>query len=530
MKCFAGAAVAFAATLPLLALQSPTDGRLALSGGRIYSSPDAIPIYDGVVLVDAGRITTVGPRAKIVVPDGVKTIDCKGLAIVAGFQNSHAHFTEPRFEGAASQQRDQLAGHLKAMLTQWGVTTVVDTGSELANTLAVRRRVESGEIAGPRILTAGSPLYPVAGVPYYLRDLPPRLLAMLPQPRDPADAAAVVQRQLQQGADLVKLFTGSWVERGKVKPMDREIATAAVAETHRARKLVFSHASNVAGLDVATRSGVDVIAHALDDTRGLTPAHLEEMKRRNMAMIPTLALFRGDPDVIDEVRTFARLGGDILFGTDIGYLPPFNPAEEYRLMAAAGLGWREILASLTTAPARRFGEAATRGTVAPGMVADLVVLAADPKVDVLDADALARVRYTIRAGQIIYAATDANADEVTELKNMQQRIVQALLAHKRDDYAAMLAPEWRVTGMDGSVMTKAQVLEMLFAPPESLILEASEDDLDVRIVGAGMAVVTGRSTFKARDGTRIVLRFTDVAVKRDGRWLIVASHATALTP
>jgi imidazolonepropionase-like amidohydrolase len=68
-------------------------------------------------------------------------------------------------------------------------------------------------------------------------------------------------------------------------------------------------------------------------------------------------------------------------------------------MAGAGLDWREILASLTTAPAERFGEAGRRGSVTPGMDADIVVLAADPAVDV---KAYAKVRYTIRGGRIVY--------------------------------------------------------------------------------------------------------------------------------
>jgi imidazolonepropionase-like amidohydrolase len=70
-------------------------------------------------------------------------------------------------------------------------------------------------------------------------------------------------------------------------------------------------------------------------------------------------------------------------------------------MASAGLGWREILASLTTSPAARFGEASRRGTIAPGLDADLVVLAADP---VRDVRAFADVRYAIRAGRVVYSA------------------------------------------------------------------------------------------------------------------------------
>ena len=123
-----------------------------------------------------------------------------------------------------------------------------------------------------------------------------------------------------------------------------------------------------------------------------------------MALVPTLKLFGGDRwlfEILDEVRDYARLGGAILFGTDVGYLPDYDPTAEYLLMASAGLGWREILASLTTAPAARLGEESRRGRIAPGMDADLVVLAADPARDVRG---FADVRYVVRGGRVIYTA------------------------------------------------------------------------------------------------------------------------------
>ena len=101
------------------------------------------------------------------------------------------------------------------------------------------------------------------------------------------------------------------------------------------------------------------------------------------------------------MRNYARDGGQILFGTDVGYLKDFDPTAEYEFMSAAGLGWREVLASLTTSPAQRFGEQARRGRVAPGQDADLVVLASDP---VRGPRAFADVRWTIRGGRVIYGA------------------------------------------------------------------------------------------------------------------------------
>jgi imidazolonepropionase-like amidohydrolase len=102
--------------------------------------------------------------------------------------------------------------------------------------------------------------------------------------------------------------------------------------------------------------------------------------------------------ITTEVKDYAAAGGQILFGTDVGYTDAFDTTEEYRLMSAA-LDWRAILRALTTAPAERFGYAARKGRIAQGMDADLVLLDADPA---QDPTAFARVRDTIRAGRVIW--------------------------------------------------------------------------------------------------------------------------------
>jgi imidazolonepropionase-like amidohydrolase len=125
------------------------------------------------------------------------------------------------------------------------------------------------------------------------------------------------------------------------------------------------------------------------------------MKAPNVGLVPTLKLLASDGrrEVLDQVRDYARLGGQILFGTDVGYLADYDPLREYELMEAAGLTWRQILASLTTDPAIRFNETGRRGRLAQGMDGDLVVLGADP---MRGSRALADVRFTIRTGRVIF--------------------------------------------------------------------------------------------------------------------------------
>jgi imidazolonepropionase-like amidohydrolase len=377
---------------------------IALVGAKIYTAPDEAPITDGTVVVHAGKIAAVGKTGEISFSSGAKIIPCTGKTITAGFQNSHVHFTEPeKWMDSANIPANTLTERFQAMLTRYGFTTVVDTGSLLPNTVEIRRRVESGEVVGPRILTAGAPLYPPNGVPYYIKDsVPPEILKILPQPETPEAAVGVVDSDLDGGADIIKLFTGSWVERGKVKPMPVEVAKAAVEEAHRRGVLVFTHPSNVPGLEVALEAHLDVLAHSIEELDGWNSSYIERMKKANMAMIPTLKLFGEDsdlPKILEEVVSYRHAGGQILFGTDVGYLTDYDPSKEYELMQRAGLTPMQILESLTTAPAARFGESKKRGRVAVGMDADLVVLMGDPNVDARN---FAKACVTLRGGRIIY--------------------------------------------------------------------------------------------------------------------------------
>ncbi len=230
------------------------ESTLTLLGATVYTSPTDPPIQDGTIVIRGGKIAAVGKNNDVVIPEHGSRVAFIGRVITAGFQNSHVHFTESKWADAANQPAKKLHEQLNDMLLRYGFTTVVDTGSFLQNTNAIRRRIESGEIAGPRILTAGGPLYPPDGVPYYLHDLPPEILKLMAQPATPAAAVSVVDDDLAGGADIIKLFTGSWIARGKVKPMPVDVATAAVEEAHKRGKLVFTHPSNVAGLAGGSRS------------------------------------------------------------------------------------------------------------------------------------------------------------------------------------------------------------------------------------------------------------------------------------
>jgi len=383
---------------------------LALVGARIYASPGATPISAGVVLVQGGLIRAIGTRQAVPIPAGAKLLDCSGTTIVAGFWNSHVHFTEPHWERADTLPAAVLTEQLRAMLTRYGFVRVLDTGSLLANTLALRRRVGEGEVIGPEILTTGSGFVPEHASPFDI------LPDSLPELRSAEEARAKVASRLREGADAIKLFTGSSASPTTLVPMPLAIVRAAAAEAHRYKKLVLAHPGNTAGLEAALEGGVDILAHTSPEG-GLWPARrLEQMKQARLGLIPTLKLWvfelrrRGADSLsierfrgiaIAQLRSYLERGGEILFGTDVGYMTDYDPTDEYLYMEQAGMSFQQILAALTTSPASRFGiSGRVTGRLEVGKEADLVILDGHPERDVR---ALAQVRGVLRRGRAIFA-------------------------------------------------------------------------------------------------------------------------------
>jgi imidazolonepropionase-like amidohydrolase len=393
----------------------PEGDNLALVGARIYPSPSAKPIIKGTVLIRGGKIIAVGEEGKIKISPNTMKINCAGLTLTAGFWNSHVHFTELKWEKAASLPSSQLTEQLQDMFTRYGFTTVFDTGSYWEITKAIRQRVESGTVKGPRIFSTGEILFPKGGA------LPPDLLkasgtiaGKMPEIENKREAIELVRQKLRSGVDAIKIYAQTFWNPDLKMPL--EIIRAITAEAHRHGKLVFVHPSNSYGLEAAIDSGVDIIVHTTPQTGQWNDALIVSMKRANISLIPTLKLWRIEGERgsapseavqkfvdmgINQLRAYFQAGGKILFGTDVGYIQDYDPTEEYQQMGRAGMRFQDILASLTTTPAERFGGPDRTGRIAPGMDADIVLLADDPANGI---EALSEVRYTLRKGRVIYQA------------------------------------------------------------------------------------------------------------------------------
>jgi imidazolonepropionase-like amidohydrolase len=383
---------------------------VALVGATIYVNPVDEPIRDGVVLIQGEKIVSVGRRAQLQFPETAHALDCFGLTITAGLCNSHVHFFERKWADAAAIPAPELTHQLENMLTRYGFTNVFDTGSVWENTRRLRDRIDSGEVPGPRIRSTGEGLVPPGALPS------DQVLGMMgvmklpaPEVADAAQAAAAARKLLDAGVDGIKLFASA--PRGA--PLPESVFQAAVDEAHLANKPVFVHPNNAADVLAAVRGGVDIVAHTTPHSGPWEDSLVTTMKERRVALTPTLTLWKyymrhdrlsaqekvADTEV-SQLRAWLAAGGTVLFGTDLGAVE-YDPTEEYTLMAQAGMTFPQILASLTTSPTERFGDANKLGRIAPGFQADLAVFQQDPATNL---QAMAHIKYTLRAGKIIYRA------------------------------------------------------------------------------------------------------------------------------
>ena len=356
---------------------------LALVGGKVYASPDATPLDDAVVVTANGVITAIGSRSEVQIPSDARVIDCTGKTVVAGFWNSHVHFTQAVWKNAGSRAcRTDGRAHA-------GDADAVGFHRRMGPRL---RRTQYHAVAPARQFRRGAgPGYP-SGRQHLPQGtaIPPICRRRCNSPKPPRRTKPRNWRApiCGFGLDGMKLFTGSFKGSGKpVVNMDPAIAKAAVDVAHAAGKPVFAHPQNMAGVEAVIAAGVDVMAHTVAGEPVYSPEQLARFKQQGIALIPTLSLFAKlpvGPDIaarlvattVNQVKAFSDNGGPVLFGTDVGFTTYYDTTLEYELMHRA-LSERQILASLTTNPAQYF-KAAKKGRVEKGFDADVVVLDGDP--------------------------------------------------------------------------------------------------------------------------------------------------------
>ncbi len=388
---------------------------------------DNVAVFDGTgaaprpgmrVEISGGRIGEVGPALGAdAAQDPRRVIALDGATVLPGLIDLHLHLVwDGSANPVATNARDgtqmtvvKAVEHARRTLHA-GITTVRDVGSIEDIAITVARASDDGVFRGPRIVASGQTLIMTGGHDPFWGIMVD----------GPGEALKAVRRQVYAGAGVIKLSaTGGVYGRASGEDvgqaeLSREEIEVICREAHRFGLKVAAHAIGEQGIANAVHGGVDTIEHG----HFLTPGLAAEMARRGTVLIPTLFVYRqiasmpGIPAYAQHkaqaiverhqqaVRHAREAGVVIGAGTDAG--SPLSPhpclVEELACLIDAGLTRAEALTAATGDAAGVLGLEDRIGTVAPGMVADLVAVGGDPTVDL---DHLRDVRLVVKDGDIV---------------------------------------------------------------------------------------------------------------------------------
>lgn len=321
-----------------------------------------VRVFDGTgltgpttVIIDGGLIGSD--------PTGGHAVDGGGATVLPGLFDAHVHLIFP----------DDLR-----KLAEHGITTAFDMACW------PKEHVDSFRGRIPDIRSAGVPAIGPGGNHARMPGMPAEAILTAPE-----QAAPFVARRLAEGSDYIKV-----VIEGDL--LDQPTIDAVIAEGKAHGKLTVAHASSVDAYHRAVRAGADVITHVPRD--GVVDADtVTRMVEQGQIAVPTLAMMEAVITGVrpegqdyaysrDSVTALHAAGVPILAGTDAfsGPAPLPNPVthgpslhHELALLVEAGLTERDALRAATDLPARYFG-LSDRGTVRPGLRADLILIDGDP--------------------------------------------------------------------------------------------------------------------------------------------------------
>lgn len=401
----------------------------AIHGATLIDGTGADPIPNATIIIEEGRIARLG--AGIDIPRDAEVIDAEGRTVMPGIIDCHVHITarpatmQENVLTPPSLRLFQAARHALDTL-EAGITAVRDaSGAPLGFKLAIER----GLIPGPRLRISVGALSQTGGhgdstMPSGVR----MRRSMGPEwPDTLVDGVEEVRKAtralLRAGADFIKLCSTG----GVMSPSDEPDATqftpeeisVMVYEAQAAGKTCMAHAQGARGIMNALVAGVESIEHGI----WLTDAVIEEMKRRNAFLVPTLVaplwvLRRAEKDpssvlpqalrkakevVEDHKASFRRAvaaGIRIAMGTDSGVGPHGSNAEELERMVEGGLTPMQAIVATTKTASECIHMEREIGTLEPGKLADLLVVDGDPLADIRvlqDKDRLALIMQGGRA-------------------------------------------------------------------------------------------------------------------------------------
>ncbi len=395
---------------------------IAIVGASLVDLDGGQAIPDAVVVIEDDRFRAVGSASSTPIPGGATVIQASDTWLIPGLMNMHVHFglVLPGQAGAelANETEAELALRMAAAARESlraGVTTVRLTGEHGHVDLALKRAIDGGDAEGPRIFSAGETVQVTGGHGSEVGEV---------ANDGPYEFRKAVRREVRAGADWIKLaISGGIATPGgdiAASHMTRDEMDAVTDAAHRLGARVTAHSGSPSATLAVVEAGVDCIEHGYF----LTPDVFRFMREHGTWYVPTILVSQpatlpfferiGSPSWYlarveavgkrhwEALRTAIDAGVHIALGTDQlphepndGTIATVREAEYY---VEAGMTPLQALRSATIAPATMLGVADELGSIAPGKLADLVAVEADPTQDI---SALRTIRLVVKGGEVV---------------------------------------------------------------------------------------------------------------------------------
>ena len=470
MRANMARAVATIVTSFLATAGPSTAQNVAITGATVIDATGRAPIANGVVVIENGKVTGVGPAASTPIPASATRINAQGKWVIPGLMDANLHlylngYLEEliRFEG----RYDQVVLEGAQIALKTGQTTVFDTWGPREELIKVRDMINAGQAVGSRIYLAGNiigfsgPL----GPDFFLPSAAHATQAFVKRTNEhweqgtgrellwmpPDTLRKAIRKYTGLGVDFLKFGASGHVDMNFMSFSERQMKVI-VEEGHRAGMTVQTHVTSPESMDMAIEAGVDILTHG--DISGPTyPIPDETIKKlvdRNVA-VSVLAITRRALDAQVEknpnwiltpymkisainIRNMTKAGVKLMISTDAGVENPVRAAEsptrgadtvDARVklgeghfnalvsLEEAGMAPMEILKSATSNIAKAYKVDKELGTLEVGKAGDLVILDADP---LASARNYRRINSVIKGGKVIDIASLPTNPVISALK------------------------------------------------------------------------------------------------------------------